>query len=121
MKRLSEQAVLEGIDRELAELLRAARPLAPDAFMKRRILTRLNGHRELRKPRRWAGTKALTGLLGAGVAAAAASHHYRTQNAQHSRNEARTTAAPTAEAKTEQDKKLASRDAARPRSWGTDE
>jgi hypothetical protein len=76
VKRLLEEQSLEGSDRELAELFRAAAPFEVNAFSKRRVLVNLERRQFRSAPRFWLRAGVAGALLISGSAAAAIGHRY---------------------------------------------
>jgi len=78
LKRLTDEVGLDGSDRQLADLLRAAAPFEADPFRKRRILVRLERAAGLRSSARpfWLRPVVIAALLVSGTATAALGHRY---------------------------------------------
>lgn len=76
VKRLIEQDDLDGVDRQLADLFRAATPVAADPFRKRRILVRVESASAPRAARFWMRPLIVAAVLVSGTATAALGHRY---------------------------------------------
>src|SRR6478735_6390690 len=80
MKRLIEdESLVDGLDRHLAELLRAAEPFRVDQLRRRRILRRLERASVPGRARSWARPGFAAALFASGTAAAALGHRYHEQ------------------------------------------
>lgn len=77
LKRLVDREDLDGSERQLSELFRAAAPFEIDPFRKRRILVRLErGSKLATRAGFWLRPIVIAGLLVSGTATAALGHRY---------------------------------------------